>query len=277
MAGEYGEIEKVETVISEWLKGRFLKERRLFSEMADLILEAFKPLGALRREPDESDFALLTLASRIFNDCEGAKHLLLWGLPDQAQPVIRDIIECTLLFRLFLREPKKAKKWLISLGEYQAGVVNAKLSESGIKAIEYSFYGMLSHQSHANFLATLSHVQEVEVEDGMLRTAHFGSARNPETEYFIQQNFLILFFLMYAALEEPLTELYYQHSETSEFERWHSKVKELPTKLEDLTSEISQKHVLGKSQVDQSIQELVYKRMRMDIFKSRVARDGNLS
>ena len=37
--------------------------------------------------------SLSALATRLFNDAEGAKHLLLMGLPSQAHIVIRDIIE----------------------------------------------------------------------------------------------------------------------------------------------------------------------------------------
>jgi len=145
MGEEYEEIEKVETKISEWLKGVFLKERLLFAGMLELILESFKPLGGRRKDTAEGELALATLATRMFNDAEGAKQLLLWGLPDQAQPLIRDIIECMLLFRLFLQKPKTAKKWLINLAEYQPGAVNAKLLELGVHAKEYAWYGLLSH------------------------------------------------------------------------------------------------------------------------------------
>jgi len=190
MAGEYEKIEKVESEISEWLKDRFLKERMLFSQMAELILESLKPLAGYRQDAARGELVLLTLASRMFNDCEGAKQLLLWGLPDQALPVIRDIIECTLLFRLFQKKPKTAQKWLMNLVEYQPGDVNAKLVELGVDAKEYSLYGPLSHAGHSNLLASLSHVQEMNLgEQGMLRTVHFGSARTAETELFIQHCF----------------------------------------------------------------------------------------
>jgi hypothetical protein len=76
MGGEYDKIEKVETEISEWLRGRFLKERPLFGEMAELMLESLKPLGGHFQDTAEGELALLTLSSRMFNDCEGAKELL---------------------------------------------------------------------------------------------------------------------------------------------------------------------------------------------------------
>lgn len=277
MGEEYDKIEKVESAISEWLKGRFLKERLLFGEMTELMLESLKPLSGYFQGTAEGELALLTLASRMFNDCEGAKQLLLWGLPDQAQPLIRDIIECTLLFRLFLKKPKTAKNWIMSLAEYRPGDVNTKLLESGVDAKEYSLYGPLSHDAHSNLLASLSHVQEIDAgEKGMLRIAHFGSARTPETEYFVQQDFLMLFFLIHIALKEPLAELYYRHSKSDVFEVWYGKVDNLLPKLESLTAEITAKPVFGTSEVDHTIQQLVYKKMRFDEFKRRLAGDSNL-
>lgn len=278
MGEEYEKIEKVETKISEWLKGVFLKERLLFGEMVELMLEALKPLGGRRKDTAEGELALLTLATRMFNDAEGAKQLLLWGLPDQAQPVIRDIIECILLFRLFLQKPKTAKKWLINLAEYQPGAVNAKLLELGVDAKEYALYGLLSHEGHSNLLASLSHVQEMDVgEQGMLRQFHFGSARTIETEFFIQQDFLMLFFLLHIALKEPLAELYYGCSESDVFSRWYAKVDDLQPKLVELGSEITEKPAFGTSEVDHTIQELVSKKMRFEEFKRKVTGDGDLS
>lgn len=78
MGGEYEEIEKVEIKISDWLKGRFLKERLLYGEMAELMLESVKPLSGRHRGTAKSELALLTLATRMFNDLEGAKQLLVF-------------------------------------------------------------------------------------------------------------------------------------------------------------------------------------------------------
>jgi len=277
MGGEYDKIENGEAKISEWLRGRFLKERLLFTEMAELMLESFKPLIGRQRDTDEGKLALLTLATRMFNDAEGAKRLLLWGLPDQAQPVIRDIIECMLLFRLFLQKPKTAKKWLTDLAEYQPGDVNAKLLEFGVNAGEYAWYGLLSHESHSNLLASLSHVQETDVgEQGMLRRFYFGSARTTETEYFIQQSFLTLFFLLHLALLEPLAELYDRYSESDVFKIWYGKVANLLPKLEDLTSEVTVKRTTDTPQAKDIPQKLIMKKLRFEEFKKRVTRDGDL-
>jgi len=277
MGEEYEEIEKVETKISEWLKGVFLKERLLFAEMLELILESFKPLSGRRKNTAEGELALLTLATRVFNDAEGAKQLLLWGLPDQAHPLIRDIIECMLLFRLFLQKPKTAKKWLINLAEYQPGAVNAELLELEVHAKEYAWYGLLSHGGHSNLLASLSHAQEMDVgEQGMLRQFHFGSARTAETKYCIQQGFLTLFFLLHIALKEPLAELYYGRSESDVFSRWYAKIDDLQPKLVELVSEITEKPAFGTSKVDHALQKLTEKKMRFEEFKRRLTGDGDL-
>jgi hypothetical protein len=277
MGEEYERIEKVEAEISEWLKGVFLKERVLFAGLLELILESFKPLGGRRKDTGEDELALLTLATRTFNDAEGAKQLLLWGLPDQAQPLIRDVIECMLLFRLFLGKPKTAKKWLMSLTEYQPGDVHAKLLELGVHAKEYAWYGLLSHQGHSNFLASLSHTQEMDVgEQGMLRRFHYGSARTPETERLIQWGFLMLFFLLYIALNEPLAELYYARSGPDVFSRWSAKVNSFQPKLLELFSEIAEKPALGTSKVDHPLWELTKKKLRLKEFERILTGYGDL-
>jgi len=273
----YPKIEEVEAKIFEWHKGVFLKEHILFAGMLELTLESFKPLGGHRKDTVEDELALATLATRMFNDAEGAKQLLLWGLPDQVQPVTRDIIECMLLFRLFLRKPKRAKRWLMNLKEYQPKYVNAELLKLGVHAKEYAWYGPLSHGGHANLLASLSHTQEMDVgEQGMLRQFHFGSARTAETERFIQFGFLMLFSLLFIALNEPLAELYYGRSESDVFSRWCTKVNDLKPKLLELFSEITEKPAFGTSKVDQALQELTDKKMRFEEFKRILTGDGDL-
>jgi hypothetical protein len=270
----YPKIEEVEAKIFEWHKGVFLKERVLFAVMLELILESFKPLSGRREETDEGELAMSTLATRVFNDAEGAKLLLLWGLPDQAQPLIRDIIECTMLFRLFLRKPKMAKRWLINLAEYQPKDVNAKLLELGVLAKEYAWYGLLSHQGHSNLLASLSHTQETDAgEQGMLCQFHFGSARTPETEYLIQVGFLMLFSLLHIALNEPLAELYYGRSESDVLSRWGAKVGELKPKLLELYSEVTER---PGSVTSNALWELTKKKLRLKDFERILTEGGDL-
>ena len=270
----YPKIEEVEAKIYEWHKGVFLKERLLFREMLEPILESFKLLSGRRKETDEGESAMSTLATRMFNDAEGAKQLLLWGLPDQAQPLIRDIIECTMLFRLFLQKPKMAKKWLINLKEYQPKTVEAMLLKLGVHAKEYAWYGLLSHEGHSNLLASLSHTKETDVgEQGMLRQFHFGSARTPETEYLIQVGFLMLFSLLSITLCEPLARLYYERSESDAYSRWSEKVGDLKPKLLELFSEVTKKPASGTSN---ALWELTKKKLRLKDFERVLTELGDL-
>jgi len=272
MGEQYRKIEQLELDISQWLKGRFLKERLLMEEMVELMLESLKPLSE-KLDANQDELALLTLASRIFNDIEGAKQLLLWGLPDQANNVIRDIIECMLLLRLFLQEPKKAKKWLTNLAQYQPGDVNARLLEFGIDAMEYSLYGMLSHVGHSNLLASLSHVQVIDEKLGAI---YFGSSKTTENEFFIQQCFLMVFFLLHIALREPLAELYSRYCESGVFETWYGNVNNLCPKLIDITSEMGNKFVAETPQMNRAFQDLANKKMRLEDFKRRIGGSSNL-
>ena len=273
----YPKIEEFEAKNLEWHKSVFLKERLLFTEMIELLLESFKPLSGRRKETDEGELAMSTLATRMFNDAEGAKLLLLWGLPDQAQPLIRDIIECTMLFRLFLREPKMAKRWLINLAEYHPKDANANLLKLGVQAKEYAWYGLLSHQGHSNLLASLSHTQETDVgEQGMLRQFHFGGARTPETEYLIQVGFLMLFSLLHIALNEPLAELYYERSESDAFSRWSAKVGDLKPKLLELFSEVTERPASGTSKTDRALWERTKKKLRLKDFERLLTELGDL-
>lgn len=271
MDDEYERIEKVGSEIYEWYKGILLKERLLYGEMIELLLESVKPLGGYRKDTVYHELALFTLATRLFNDAEGVRDLLLRGLPSQAQIVLRDVIECNMLFRLFLKSPELAKSWLMELKEYHLGDVNAKLVEMGVDAREYAFYGLLSHEGHSNLLASLSNVQEEEVKEGMRRTFHFGSSRTPETIYFVQQGFLTLFFLLHLSLIEPVAEFYFQHSNKDSFTIWAGKVNNLFPKLEALVAEVNTKNGKKGVQVDQRIYKLVEKKMRVKEFKIRLS------
>ena len=140
MGDEYEKIEKVGSEIYVWHKGILSKERFLYGEMIELLLESVKPLGGYSKEMAYDEMALLTLATRLFNNAEGAKYLFLRELPDQAQRVFRDIIECFMLFRLFLKNLKLAERWLLESKEYQPGTVDAKLSQIGINANEEKIF-----------------------------------------------------------------------------------------------------------------------------------------
>ena len=275
MSEVYDNIENFGTGIYEWYKSVLPKERLLYSELIELFLEPIKSIGGHSKDVDYGQMALLILSTRLFNDAEAVNLLLLRGLPCQAEIVIRDIIECSMLFRLFLINPKFAKNWIMKSNEYSAGAVNAILKESKINAREYAFYGSLSHMAHASLLASLSATQEKENAEGMLRTYHFGSSRTPETIYFVEQHFLMLFFLLHRFLIEPLAEFYYIHSNEDDYNLWANKVHDLIPKLIEITEEVNKRKQKDESQLDPQIFKMVEKRMRMKEVKNTLSGNGD--
>ena len=156
----------------------------------------------------------------------------------------------------------------MDLAEYQPGNVNAKLLALGIRAKEYAWYGLLSHQGHSNLLASLSHSQETNVgEQGMLRQFHFGSARTAETELLIQVGFLMLFSLLNIALNEPLAELYYGRSESGVASRWGARVRDLKPELVELFSAVADRPVSNTSEATHALMELTNKKLRLNEFE----------
>lgn len=277
MVNDYRKIEMFGAETFEWYRGILLKERLLLGKVLELFLESIRPLEEYSKDTDYKNLALLTLATRLFNDAEGASHLLLRGLPAQAQMVIRDIIESSMLLRLFLREDSLSKRWIMGLTEYQPGSVNAILSEMGITAKEYALYGILSHQGHSNLLGSISNIQEDEVEKGVRRTFHFGSSRTQSTLVFIQHSFRVLFYLFHLLLTEPLSEYYSQHSAPDIYSVWAKKVVKLIPELEALTREGIREDGGEMSEVDKHILELVSRRMKLNKSKQRISEnmDGN--
>jgi len=271
MVYDYGEIEKFGSEAFEWYKGMLLKERLLQGKIMELFLESIKPLEEYTKDTDYQILALLTLSTRLFNDAEGASHLLLRGLPTQAQMVIRDVIESSMLFRLFLMDGRISKRWIMGLAEYHPGDVNAKLLKIGVNAREYAFYGILSHEGHSNLLGSISNIQEYEVEEGMLRTFHFGSSKTPSTIIFIQHSFRVLFYLFHLLLTEPLSEYYYQHSEPDVYSAWGEKVVKLIPELVALSVGVVKENGDDIPEVDKHIRELVDKKMRFKEFKQRLS------
>jgi len=271
---KYSEIEKFGDELMEWYKGMFLKERLLHGEIMELILEAVLPLQEPTKDTDFRKLALLTLATRIFDDAEGIKSNLLRGLPNQAQMVLRDIVECIMLFRLFINNPEFAKRWMMRSVELQPGSINAELLKIGVHAREYAFYGLLSHEGHANFLASISKVQEEEVVEGMRSTFHFGSSRTPETMFFVRHCFLDMFFLLHILLIEPLSEYYFHNSERTVYMEWAKKVNKLLPRLEDLVNDKTIKGIEGTGELEQHIKDLVEDKMRLKEFKKILTEDG---
>lgn len=275
MVYDYKEIEKFGVETFDWYKGMLLKERLLLGNILELFLEAVKPLEESRKDTDYRKLALLTLATRLFNDCEGASYVLLRGLPSQSLMIIRDIIECIMLFRLFLNNAKLTKRWIMDLAEFQPRDVYDKLLRIGVNAREYAFYSIFSHEGHANFLASIENVQEEEVEEGMRRTFHFGSSKLPSTMFFVQHNFLDLFFLLHLLFMGPLSEYYSKHSDADVYMVWANKVDKLTPQVEALATEASTRRIGGKPEVDKQIMEIIEKKVRLWKFKKILSGDNN--
>jgi len=157
----------------------------------------------------EKKAAVLMLISRMFNDFESAKLLILNGLCEQAYMPLRDTIECMMLIRLFNAEAKRALRWVSRLAEYSPGQVKKRLDELKIDAPEYALYSPLSRLSHANLLGSLTHVQEVNLGDrNLLRTYHFGGFRNDK---WIGRELQFALIHMIFALVGPLGQTYWLH------------------------------------------------------------------
>lgn len=263
----YSRIERFEEEIYPSRKGLFLKERQLFAGLAELTLESSKPLEGRLPSDDGPESELLVLITRMFDDFEAAKLLLSFGLPEQAPPLLRDAIECTLYARLFLHNTKAAKKWVGNLAQYSAGDVVSRLGQLGIVAPEYALYGTLSHLAHTNLLCSLTHVDEVDVgQSGVARTFHFGGAKGEQTEVISQAYFCLMFMLMTVALAGPLARIRHRH--LPGFDDWLNRLKAVSSVAEEITAEIASK--LRRNPTRPAWDALVERRMKLDELTSRV-------
>lgn len=210
MGERYDSIVQFEEKLHQWTKGLFLEERLIFAEMAELMLEPIESLPPVTEgEEGDKKSALLMLISRLFNDLESAKLLVLTGLCEQAYMPLRDSIECMMLIRLFNADHKRAIRWMTRLAEYSPGDANKRLRELGIAAPEYALYGSLSSLGHANLLGSLTHVEEVDLGDrNVIRVYHFGGFGNPKwISLHLQWALIHMFF----ALAEPLAQVYWSY------------------------------------------------------------------
>lgn len=85
MGDEYEAIKKIGNEIFEWYKGILLKERLLYSEVIELLLESIRPLEGYRKDTVYDELSLLTIFTRLFNDAEGGKRFTTTGLTRPSQ------------------------------------------------------------------------------------------------------------------------------------------------------------------------------------------------
>ena len=256
MGEKYDSIKNFEEQLSNKLKGAFLKERMIFERMSELFLEAIKPLSGYWKDDSQGQPMLMLLNSRMFNDFESAKCLLMWGLPEQAVMPMRDTIECMMLMRLTEHKPELAKRWITNLAEYSPGNVNTELKKLKIEAPEYTLYPMLSQRSHSNLLASITRVEEETLSNGNIYLKfHFGGYTNLKL---IAQDFLLLLILEFLALTGPLARIYASFVE--DYKKWWDSVMAFLPELEELGAEIT---VTDEKTVDPKTAKLIAKRIKI--------------
>lgn len=232
---QYEEINKRSEQIYEQNRAFFLKERYLYSRLAELILspleEADSKWKLHAKWPDDAKTAIVLATARMFNDFEASQNAILHSLAEQAYMPIRDAIECMMLTRLFRLRPEKANDWLYSLKLYPADHVKKWLEEAGASPPEYLFYDFFSKRSHANAIASAYRVKEMTNDEGSVnnRTVHFGADPNnliTATAY----GFLLA--MMYCAAKVVLPPLY--ASFMKDLQGWQDEISALAPELEGL-------------------------------------------
>ena len=229
MGETYDAVVNFEERLHQWTKGLFLEERMIFAEMAELLFEPLEYFPRLLKgEEADRKSVIPMLISRLFNDFEAAKLLILNGLCEQAYMPLRDGLECMGLIRLFDADGELALRWVTKLAEYHPNDVRRRLEELDVDAPEFAFYGFMSTLSHANVLGSVTHVQERDVgNQTLLRTYHFGGYAN---EKWIGMQLQALLIQMLFALAGPLTQIYKQY--VPNIQEWHDKVVALVPRLQ---------------------------------------------
>jgi len=260
MGKRYDGIKKFEDSLFNEMKSRFSKECLLFEEMSELILDVSEPYTRYREVEDEGKTVCVLLHTRMFNDFEASKLLLLYGFPEPARMPIRDSIECMLLIRLFLNDATRARRWVNNCAQYSPGDVNAELTRQEVYAIEYEWYGLFSHLGHTNMLASATCLNETLFDDGsVFRTFCYGGRRD---ERVVPSTFLQLLLLMYVALTGPLFQMY--KAEEAQTLPWTEKLKAVGNKLHDLVSETTKASDGESIDTDIKMQNLIGKKLKID-------------
>jgi len=263
----YEQISNVERRITEWASGLFLKERMLFQEMVNDILDPIRrgteaPLG-------DNKSPVIILMARLINDFEAAMRLILMGLGEQAYQPMRDSVETSLLLLLFQHDEQLAIRWMIDLKQYTAGNVIAQLKKHNVDYPLGEMYSTLSALSHPNLVASMHVVEETQVgEDQLLRTYHFGGYRNAG---FMELQLKSLLLLMMMAIVSALPVIFAAHD--PEFLDWWEKAQNWPKRLRDelgLDVELT-----STEPVDKEITRKIELRLKVDLFKREAVQEAS--
>ncbi len=265
----YEQITNFEGHLTEWTSSLFFKERMLFQEMMNDILDPiYRGASPTFIASDDGKDASLVLMARLVNDYEASLRLILMGLGEQAYQTMRDSIETSLLLLLFQFDRKLATRWMIDLKQYTAGNTIAELKKHGVDYPFGEMYSTFSALSHPNMVASLHVVEEVQVgEDQFLRTYHFGGYGNFG---FMRLQLKILLTLMMTAiigaLPIPLG------SNDPEFTEWWDKVQKWPQRLKD---EVGLDVELSREPIDKSVQQKINFRMKVDLFSPEAVAEAS--
>ena len=207
---DYGWIESHVGRVEELNKAQFLKERDLYRRAAELIVEPFEALAEAQLSrtggTEDSRTAQLLAITRMFNDFEAAKNLILLGYGDQAYMPMRDSVECMMMSRLFRRSPKRASRWLIGMKNLSPDQVNQWLIEEGEDAFEYNFYATLSQHAHANLIGCFRAVKEEKAPKGFLRRFTLGAVQDDDFSSLLFAELLSLMAIALLAVLPPTYE-----------------------------------------------------------------------
>jgi hypothetical protein len=206
----------------------------------------------------EEKSSLMVILTRLFNDFESARFLLLNGFPEQAIMSMRDALECMMLFRLFSNDSKYASRWSVYFKEYHISIVKSFLDELGVECPEYAFYGMLSEMVHPNLLSVASKVTEHEITNtGMVRSYHFGGMNRPTWTTPVFNNLLVFILMTLLSVLSPVYATYMNNPE-----EWWSKVLLARNKLKELKINIELEGV-EESAEEKRVRKKVHQKLRL--------------
>ena len=262
----YEQISNFEDRLTGWASSLFLKERMLFQEMMNDILDPIRrgakaPLG-------DSKAPVIILMARLVNDFEASMRLILMGLGEQAYQSMRDSVETSLLLLLFQLDEKLATRWMIDLKQYTAGNAIAQLRKHNADYPLGAMYSSLSALSHPNFVASMHVVEEAQVgEDQLLRTYHFGGYGNAG---FMELQLKSLLTLMMLAILTALPVPFGAYD--PEFEDWWTKVENWPQRLRD---ELGLDVELSTKPADEQVTRKIELQLKLDLFNAEAVQQAS--
>ncbi len=255
MGENYQQIKDFELKLHVHSYQYFNKEITLFEEMMELFLEPLDEVTSKWHRKEEKS-ALIFILTRMFNDFESSRLLLLNGLPEQAVMPMRDIIECMMLFRLFGADSKFAVRWAEYFKEYHVSHSKAFLDELQIDCPEYGFYGMYSEMVHPSLLSVVAKVTEHELSDGQLvRTYHFGGMNRPTWTTNVFSHLLVMQLMTLLSVLPPVFFNFMEHPD-----KWWDKVLVIKDKMIKYGAKL---HLEEEKEIDVKVQGRVSKKLKI--------------